>query len=76
MAVGVRTIKWDFPVLEYRPYRWFGAKSSQAIIMQLGFSADVPERVRSLLDPTRTPPELETRYLGFVRIVLDARRYK
>jgi hypothetical protein len=76
MAVGVRTIKWDFPVLEYRPYRWFGAKSSQAIIMQLGFSADVPERVRSLLDPTRTPPELETRYLGFVRIVLDARRYR
>jgi hypothetical protein len=75
-AVGVRTIRWDFPVLEYRPYRWFGAKSSQAIIVQLGFSADHPERVRPLLSPNATPPELETRYLAFLRIVLDARRYK
>jgi hypothetical protein len=73
-AIGVRSIRWDFPILEYRPYRSYGAQSTQTVLLQLGAGAEHPERVRLLLRQGQ-PPELDTRYFAFLRISVDTRRY-
>jgi hypothetical protein len=72
--VAVRSIEWDFPILELRPLREYGTRYSFATFLQLGAGFDTPFDAESLV-PGRPAPPLKNRYFGFLRIFFDGRRY-
>ena len=42
-VVDFKSILFDLPILEYRPYRAFDTKQSSAVLIQLYAAADVPK---------------------------------
>ena len=72
--VAVRSLEWDFPILELRPLREYGTRYSFATYLQIGAGFDTPFDAVSLV-PGQPVPALKTRYFGFVRIFFDGRRY-
>ncbi len=42
-VVDFKSILFDLPILEYRPYRAFDTKQSSAVLIQLYAAADVPQ---------------------------------
>ena len=42
-VVDFKSIHFDLPILEYRPYRAFDTKQSSAVLIQLFAGADVPQ---------------------------------
>ncbi len=42
-VVDFKSIHFDLPILEYRPYRAFDTKQSSAVLIQLFVGADVPQ---------------------------------
>jgi hypothetical protein len=72
--IAVKSIEWDFPVLEIRPFREYGARYTFATFLQLGAGFDTPIQAQSLI-PGVPPPTLKTRYFGYIRIFFDGRRY-
>jgi hypothetical protein len=72
--VALRSVEWDFPILELRPLREYGMRYSFATYLQLGAGFDTPFDAVNLV-PGQPVPPLKTRYFGFVRIFFDGRRY-
>jgi hypothetical protein len=73
--VSLRTIQFDFPVLEYRPFRTFSLDQSSSLIFQLYGGLDIPTRV-SVVAPRGNPePELRTVWTAGLRLVFDWRYY-
>jgi hypothetical protein len=72
--VAVRSLEWDFPILELRPLREYGYRYTFATYLQIGVGFDTPFDAVSLV-PGRPVPALKTRYFGFVRVLFDGRRY-
>ena len=72
--VALRSLEWDFPILELRPLREYGTRYSFATYVQIGAGFDTPFDAVSLV-PGQPVPALKTRYFGFVRIFFDGRRY-
>jgi hypothetical protein len=73
--IAIKSIQWEFPIVEYRPFREYGSRYSAAAFLQLGAGIDRPVEVVVVGRPDATPPVLRTRYYGFVRIFFDGRRY-
>jgi hypothetical protein len=74
-VVNYKSTYFDLPILEYRPYRAFGANQSSTILFQLYAGADYPygERVEY---PLGAPPvHLEPVYSIGLRMVFDWRYY-
>ncbi len=74
VPVALRSIEWDFPILELRPLREYGTRYSFGTLLQFGAGFDTPFDAESLV-PGQPVPPLKTRYFGFVRIFFDGRRY-
>ena len=73
--VDFRTISYDIPLVEYRPYRAFSSNQSSSVVFQLFTSADVP-RSASTVFPTGAPtPDLRTVWSIGLRLVFDWRYY-
>ncbi len=72
--VEVRSIEWNFPILELRPLREYGTRYSFSTLVQFGAGFDTPFDAQSLV-PGQPVPPLKTRYFGFVRVFFDGRRY-
>ena len=73
--IGLRSMSFDFPVLEYRPFRTFSFTQSSSLIMQFYGGLDVPGRVSVVLPEGAPAPNLKTVWhLGF-RLVFDWRHY-
>jgi hypothetical protein len=74
-VVDFRSVLYDLPILEYRPYRAFDTKQSSAVLIQLYAAADVPNSA-TVTYPTGAPGvKLETIYSIGVRVIFDWRRY-
>ncbi len=73
--ISLRSTAFEFPVVEYRPFRTFSLDQSSSLLMQLFGGVDIP-RTRSVIGPTGAPePDLKTvRFIG-LRIVFDWRSY-
>jgi hypothetical protein len=73
--VKYSSVKFDFPLLEYRPFRAFSMNQSSDIMIQLSTGVDVPHDV-SVVTPVGDPvPKLKpVWYLG-VRLIFDWRHY-
>ena len=72
--VALRSIEWDFPVVEVRPFREYGTRYAFAGFLQIGFGLDRPLDAETLI-PGQAVPKFKTRYFGYLRIYFDGRRY-
>ena len=74
-VVDFRSILFDLPILEYRPYRAFDTKQSSAVLIQLYAAADVPKSTTVTYPPGAPPVKLETVHSIGLRLIFDWRRY-
>ncbi len=73
--ISLRSIAFEFPVLEYRPFRTFSLNQSSGFLLQLFGGFDIP-RTQSVISPIGAPePGLKTVWYGGIRIVFDWRSY-
>jgi hypothetical protein len=75
VPLAVKSLQWDFPVLEYRPFREYGTRYTFAMFVQLGLGFDQPVSAVLVEQPGVPAPPLKTRYLAYLRIFFDGRRY-
>jgi hypothetical protein len=74
-TVDFKSVFFDLPILEYRPYRAFDTQQSSAVLIQLFAGADVPFGERVTWPPGAPPVDLRTVYSLGLRIIFDWRRY-
>jgi hypothetical protein len=74
-VVDFKSIHFDLPILEYRPYRAFDTKQSSAVLFQLFAGADVPQSSSVAWPPGAPGVKLDTIYSLGVRLIFDWRRY-
>jgi hypothetical protein len=74
-VVDFKSIYFDLPILEYRPYRAFDTKQSSAVLIQLFAGADVPKSSTVTWPPGSPGVKLETIYSIGLRMIFDWRRY-
>ena len=74
-SVDLRSIQWDFPFLEYRPFRSFSTDQSSSLLIQLYFGVDVPTGWTVVAPPGAPKPETQSAWVGGLRIVFDWRHY-
>jgi hypothetical protein len=73
--IAVKSLQWEFPLVEYRPFREYGSRFTFSTFLQLGFGLDQPLSAVVVGQPNTPSPSLQTRYFGFLRIFFDGRRY-
>ncbi len=74
-VVDYKSILFDLPILEYRPYRSFASNQSSTLLFQLFTSADVPYS-SSIVTPAGAPnADLRTVWSVGLRLVFDWRYY-
>jgi hypothetical protein len=74
-VVDFKSILFDLPILEYRPYRAFDTRQSSAVLFQLFASAEVPKHTTVTFPAGAPSVKLQTIYsIGF-RVLFDWRRY-
>jgi hypothetical protein len=74
-VVDFKSIYFDLPILEYRPYRAFDTKQSSAVLIQLFAGADVPQSATVTWPPGAPGVKLDTIYSIGLRMIFDWRRY-
>jgi len=74
-VVDFKSIHFDLPIVEYRPYRAFDTKQSSAVLIQLFAGADVPNSTTVTWPPGAPGVKLETIYSIGLRLIFDWRRY-
>ena len=74
-SVDLRSIQWEFPFLEYRPFRSFSTDQSSTLLIQLYFAVDVPTGWTVVAPPGAPKPDTQNVWVGGLRIVFDWRHY-
>ncbi len=74
-VVDFRSIRFDLPILEYRPYRAFDTKQSSAVLFQLFAGAEVPKHTAVTWPPGAPPVKFDTIYSIGIRVIFDWRHY-
>ncbi|HSW24395.1 MAG TPA: hypothetical protein VLJ62_16650, partial [Burkholderiaceae bacterium] len=74
-VVDFKSILFDLPILEYRPYRAFDTRQSSAVLIQLYAAADVPKSTTVTYPPGAPGVKFETIYSIGLRLIFDWRRY-
>jgi hypothetical protein len=74
-SVDLRSIQWEFPFLEWRPFRSFSTDQSSSLLIQLYFAVDVPTGWTVVAPPGAPKPETQNVWVGGLRIVFDWRHY-
>jgi hypothetical protein len=73
--VAVRSIQFDFPIIEYRPFRTFSRNQTSSVLVQLYAGFDTPTQ-SSVVSPVGAPtPKLRTIGLTGIRVAFDWRYY-
>lgn len=67
--------KFDFPILEFQPFRTFSLDQSSSAIIQLTTGIDLPHGASVILPVGEPVPELKPVWNVGVRIIFDWRRY-
>jgi hypothetical protein len=74
-VVDYKSISYDLPIVEYRPYRSFASNQSSSVLFQLFAAADVPSGA-NVVSPAGAPtPDLHTVWSIGLRLVFDWRYY-
>ena len=73
--VNFRSTQFDFPIVEYRPFRTFATDQSSSLVLQLAFGVDFPHNETVKYPEGINAPELvPVWYFGF-RAAFDWRYY-
>lgn len=73
--IDLQSIRFEFPVLEYRPFRTFSQDQSASLVLQLFTGFEVPTSV-SVVSPAGAPePDVGTIWLLGLRMAFDWRYY-
>ena len=73
--VDFKSIAYDLPILEYRPYRSFSSNQSSSVVFQLFAAADVPRSASTVFPAGAPTPDLRTVWSVGLRLVFDWRYY-
>lgn len=74
-VVNFKSINFELPILEYRPYRAFDTRQSSAVLVQFYAGIEVPQRTTVSWPLGAPAPKLETIYSLGLRMIFDWRRY-
>ncbi len=73
--IDFNSISFDFPILEYRPFRTFSQDQTAGVLVQLYTGFEFPTSV-SVISPAGTPePDLGTIFHFGIRVTFDWRYY-
>ena len=75
LLVGYKSMFFDFPLLEYRPYRAFDVSQASAVLVQLFYGLDIPSGGGVILPGGMAPVSLHRESSIGLRVVFDWRRY-
>lgn len=75
ILIEYRSTKFEFPIIEYRPYKSFSTNQSSGILVQLYTGTDIPHRARLLAPVSATLPVLQPVWFAGVRILFNWRHY-
>lgn len=73
--ISYASTKFDFPILEYMPFRTFSLDQSSSMIVQLTTGVDFPHGASVILPVGEPVPELKPVWNIGVRIIFDWRHY-
>ena len=74
-AISLRSIRWDFPIVEVRPFRSFATTQAAAVLIQIGAAFDKPTKI-TVEAPLGAPaPNLKTSESVYFRVAFDWRQY-
>jgi hypothetical protein len=76
--LSYESTQFEFPILEYRPFRSFSTNQSSSLLIQLYGGFDVPSNVQdrsSTAENTNYIPPLKTYWYFGMRLVFDWRHY-
>jgi hypothetical protein len=73
--VDFKTVTYDLPIAEYRPYRSFSSNQSSSVVFQVFAAADVPRSATTAYPVGGPTPHLRTVWSVGVRLVFDWRYY-
>jgi hypothetical protein len=74
-VVDFKSIAFDLPIVEYRPYRAFGSNQSSSLLFQLFTGIDVPHSAKVVTPAGAPTPNLSTVYSFGIRLLFDWRYY-
>lgn len=74
-VVGYKSLYFDMPVLEYRPFRVFSSNQSAALLMQLFTGVTVPYATGVVLPAGAPEADLSPIWSVGLRLILDWRYY-
>jgi hypothetical protein len=74
-VVSYRSMYFDLPVLEYRPFRAFSSNQSATLMAQLFTGITVPYSANVILPAGAPQPDLSTVWSVGLRVILDWRYY-
>jgi hypothetical protein len=75
-TVNFKSVSYELPILEYRPYRAFSMNQSSSILFQLFAGVDVPYDYSVSLPRGAPPMNLDKVYFLGLRMVFDWRYYR
>jgi len=73
--VDFRTVAYDIPIAEYRPYRAFSSNQSSSVVFQLFAASDVPRGASTVFPLGAPTPDLRRVWSVGLRLVFDWRYY-
>jgi hypothetical protein len=73
--VDLRTVEFELPLVQYRPFHEFAMRQAFAMNVELGYAIDVPTSVKLRDAPGIPPPSLTPAHMATLRLVFDVRQY-
>ena len=73
--VNFKSVQFDFPIVEYRPFRTFSSDQSSSLVFQLNFGVDFPHSESIRLPEGIEKPELKPVWYVGLRTAFDWRYY-
>jgi hypothetical protein len=75
VLVNYKSTHFDFPVVEYRPFRTFSLDQSSSLVLQLNFGVDIPHSEAAVFPKGSEIPELGPVWSVGLRTAFDWRYY-
>ncbi|HVO49972.1 MAG TPA: hypothetical protein VMV60_03180 [Thermoanaerobaculia bacterium] len=74
-VISLRSIRWDFPIVEVRPFRSYATTQAAAVLIQIGMAFDKPTKITVFAPASAPSPYLKTTSSLYVRLAFDWRNY-
>jgi hypothetical protein len=74
-VISLRTIRFDVPLVEIRPFRGFATNQAAAVLLQIGLGFDKPTKITVVAPAGGPEPDLKTAKSVYLRLAFDWRHY-